>query len=118
MTAMMRTRLLVACLGSGAVAFLSAQQAPANKPDTQEVTQMIERLRHDAGPRWTYAVHFWCEEPRANRPDDPPILIGDAQEAHKLLGWNRSVQLCKLSRGFMWKWLKYLNQNTRRPAAQ
>jgi metallo-beta-lactamase class B len=70
---MMRTRLLVACLSSGAVAFVSAQQAPANKPDTPEVTRLIERLRHDVGPRWAYAVHFWCEEPRANRPDDPPI---------------------------------------------
>jgi metallo-beta-lactamase class B len=33
----------------------------------------IERLRRVAGARWADAVHFWCEEPRANRPDDPPI---------------------------------------------
>jgi metallo-beta-lactamase class B len=65
--------MLVACLCSGAVAIVSAQQAPANQPDAPEVTRMIERLRHDAGPRWADAVHFWCEEPRANRPDDPPI---------------------------------------------
>ena len=69
----MRTRLLVACLSSCAIAVLSAQQAPTNKPDTPEVTQMIERLRHEVGPRWVYALHFWCEEPRANRPDDPSI---------------------------------------------
>ena len=25
------------------------------------------------GPRWADAVHFWCEAPRANRPDDPVI---------------------------------------------
>ena len=34
---------------------------------------MIDRLRATVGPRWGDAVHFWCEEPRANRPDDPPI---------------------------------------------
>ena len=34
---------------------------------------MIEQLRMAAGPQWSYAVHFWCEEPRANRPDDPVI---------------------------------------------
>ena len=34
---------------------------------------MIERLRTAVGPRWAAAVHFWCEEPRANRPDDPAI---------------------------------------------
>src|SRR5512140_3411156 len=54
---------------------LSAQAPPqqATKPDTPQVTAMIERLKKDVGPRWAPTVHFWCEEPRANRPDDPPI---------------------------------------------
>jgi metallo-beta-lactamase class B len=47
-------------------------QAPA-RPDPSEVKALIEQTRAAAGPRWAYAVHFWCEEPRANRPDDPPI---------------------------------------------
>lgn len=34
---------------------------------------MIAQLRRAVGPRWESAVHFWCEAPRANRPDDPPI---------------------------------------------
>ena len=33
----------------------------------------IEQLRRAVGQKWAYAVHFWCEEPRANRPDDPVI---------------------------------------------
>jgi beta-lactamase superfamily II metal-dependent hydrolase len=70
-------RFGVALLISGSVAAAVAQQpgppqAPA-KPDTQEIKTMIERLRTAVGPRWAYAVHFWCEEPRANRPDDPAI---------------------------------------------
>ncbi len=47
-------------------------QAPA-KPDTAEIKALIEQTRTAAGPRWAYAVHFWCEEPRANRADDPVI---------------------------------------------
>jgi metallo-beta-lactamase class B len=67
----------VALLISGSVAAAVAQQpgppqVPA-KPDTQEVKTMVEQLRTAVGPRWAYAVHFWCEEPRANRPDDPVI---------------------------------------------
>ena len=54
---------------------LSAQQPvpPAPKPDSPDITRMIERLKQDVGPRWATAVHFWCEEPRANRADDPVI---------------------------------------------
>lgn len=53
---------------------LSAQQPPAPaKPDTPAITAMIEAARKAAAPEFTDAVHFWCEAPRANRPDDPPI---------------------------------------------
>ena len=34
---------------------------------------MIEAARKAAAPEFADAVHFWCEAPRANRPDDPPI---------------------------------------------
>jgi hypothetical protein len=47
-----------------------ANVPPPAKPDSPEIKQMIEQVRADAGSRWAYAVHFWCEEPRANRADD------------------------------------------------
>ena len=68
-------RLAAALLLSSVVAAIAAQQPPqaGAKPDTADVKTMIDRLRATVGPRWGDAVHFWCEEPRANRPDDPPI---------------------------------------------
>jgi metallo-beta-lactamase class B len=53
----------------------AAQQPPPApaKPDTPEITAMIEQARKAAAPQFADAVHFWCEAPRANRPDDPPI---------------------------------------------
>ena len=55
---------------------LSAQQPlpTSGKPDTPEITAMIEQARKAAAPEFVDAVHFWCEVPRANRPDDPPIV--------------------------------------------
>lgn len=65
------------CLAVAATVGLGAAQLPPapapSKPDTPAITAMIEQVRNTAGPRWAYAVHFWCEAPRANRPDDPPI---------------------------------------------
>ena len=57
-----------------AVGCLRAQPpmpAAPSKPDTPEIKAMIENIRKSAGPMWQYAVHFWCEEPRANTPTDP-----------------------------------------------
>jgi metallo-beta-lactamase class B len=55
---------------------LGAQQgqppAPA-KPDTPAITRQLDQLKTSVGPRWADAVRFWCESPRANRPDDPVI---------------------------------------------
>ena len=55
---------------------LAAQQsqptAPA-KPDSPAIIEQLDRLKASVGPRWADAVHFWCEAPRANRPDDPAI---------------------------------------------
>jgi metallo-beta-lactamase class B len=70
---MTRARIVLALAVVCAGAVLSAQQPAPPKPDTPDVTAMIERLKRESGSRWASAVHFWCEEPRANRPDDPPI---------------------------------------------
>ena len=53
----------------------AAQQPPAApaKPDTPEIAATIERARKAAAPEFTDAVHFWCEAPRPNGPNDPPI---------------------------------------------
>jgi metallo-beta-lactamase class B len=71
----MRLHAAFAILGALSLAVLSAQAPPppAAKPDSPDITRAIERLKQKSGPRWAYTVHFWCEEPRANRPDDPPI---------------------------------------------
>jgi metallo-beta-lactamase class B len=70
-------RVGTALLISTFVAAAAAQQpgpapGPA-KPDTPDIKAMIDQLRTAVGPQWSYAVHFWCEEPRANRADDPVI---------------------------------------------
>jgi len=70
---MTRARIVLALAAVCAGAVLSAQQPTPPKPDSPDVTAMLERLKRESGSRWAYAVHFWCEEPRANRPDDPPI---------------------------------------------
>jgi metallo-beta-lactamase class B len=54
---------------------LGAQQpqpAPA-VPDSPAIVQQIADLKAKVGPRWQDTVRFWCEAPRANRPDDPAI---------------------------------------------
>ena len=66
--------LMTLALLAASAALLAQQPAPAPaKPDTPAITAMITQLRAHVGPRWESAVHFWCEAPRANRPDDPPI---------------------------------------------
>ena len=68
---------LTACSSCcSAVIGLSAQQPPAAppRPDTPAITAMIEAARKAAAPEFADAVHFWCEAPRANRLDDPPIV--------------------------------------------
>jgi metallo-beta-lactamase class B len=67
-------RLAAAALVSATAAAAVPQQTPPPaKPDSPAITMMIDELRRSAGPRWASALHFWCEAPRANRPDDPPI---------------------------------------------
>ncbi len=54
------------------IAAQQTQPAPA-KPDSPAIIEQLDQLKKSVGPRWGDAVHFWCEAPRANRPDDPVI---------------------------------------------
>jgi metallo-beta-lactamase class B len=46
--------------------------APA-KPDSPEVVGLIEKTKKAGGPMWAEEAHFFCEAPRANSANDPPI---------------------------------------------
>src|SRR5689334_10234247 len=46
--------------------------APA-KPDSEAVKALIEKAKKAGGPMWAGEEHFFCEAPRANSPNDPPI---------------------------------------------
>src|SRR5580700_11975859 len=48
------------------------EAAPA-KPDSDAVKSLIEKAKKTSGPEWAGEAHFFCEAPRPNRPDDPPI---------------------------------------------
>ena len=54
---------------------LLAQAPPAEpaKPDSPEVKSLIEKAKKSGGAKWADEAHFFCEAPRANRADDPPI---------------------------------------------
>ena len=54
---------------------LSAQAPPTtpSKPDSEQVNALIEKAKKAGGPMWAYEEHFFCEAPRANSPNDPPI---------------------------------------------
>ena len=51
---------------------LSAQ-APQPKPDSPAVQAIVARAKNAAGAMWAEEAHFFCEAPRANSPNDPPI---------------------------------------------
>jgi len=55
--------------------FLLAQAPPAApaKPDSDEVKALIEKAKKTGGTMWADEEHFFCEAPRANNPNDPPI---------------------------------------------
>jgi metallo-beta-lactamase class B len=67
----MRPHMIVVLL----VSALYGQQpaaAPA-KPDSEAVKALIEKAKKAGGPMWASEEHFFCEAPRANSPNDPPI---------------------------------------------
>src|SRR5215472_2697714 len=49
-----------------------AASQPA-KPDSPAVQALIEKAKIVGGPMWAEEAHFFCEAPRANSPNDPPI---------------------------------------------
>src|SRR5277367_5988972 len=65
--------ILPCCLLSAAL--LEAQPPPVApvQPDSDAVKALIEKAKKTAGPEWAGEAHFFCEAPRANRPDDPSI---------------------------------------------
>jgi metallo-beta-lactamase class B len=63
---------LLAIMLPGLLPAQTPDAAPA-KPDSVEVQALIEKAKKAGGPMWAYEERFFCEEPRANRPDDPVI---------------------------------------------
>src|SRR5688500_7284813 len=61
------------CAAAGRLAAQQGQPPAPAKPDSPAITGQLARLKESVGPRWADAVRFWCETPRANRPDDPVI---------------------------------------------
>ena len=70
-----RCTAVVVLMFATAVCLAAQQSQPAApaKPDSPAIVEQLDRLKASVGPRWADAVHFWCEAPRANRPDDPTI---------------------------------------------
>lgn len=61
--------VVVFCMG-----LLKTQAPPtAAKPDSEQVKALIEKAKKTGGQMWAYEEHFFCEAPRANSPNDPPI---------------------------------------------
>src|SRR5262245_37560131 len=48
-------------------------QAPEPRPDSPAVQAIVARAKTAAGAMWAEEAHFFCEAPRANSPNDPPI---------------------------------------------
>ena len=68
----MKTKFAVGIL---CVSLANAQPptaAPA-KPDSEAVKVLIGKTKKAGGPMWADEAHFFCEAPRANSPNDPPI---------------------------------------------
>jgi metallo-beta-lactamase class B len=63
----------VGCLAGLAQAAASAQAPAPAKPDSPAVTALVEKAKKTSGTTWAEEFHFFCEAPRPNRPDDPPI---------------------------------------------
>jgi metallo-beta-lactamase class B len=63
------TIIVLVSLGAGAL----LGQAPESKPDSPAVQAIVARAKSTAGAMWAEEAHFFCEAPRANSPNDPPI---------------------------------------------
>jgi metallo-beta-lactamase class B len=56
-----------------AAPLLAQAPAPEPKPDSPAVQAIVARAKAAAGAMWAEEAHFFCEAPRANSPNDPPI---------------------------------------------
>src|SRR6516164_7459895 len=65
-------RCLVCCILSTGLLRAQVNATPA-KPDSEAVRAMIEKAKKAGGPTWAEELHFFCEAPRANSPNDPVI---------------------------------------------
>jgi metallo-beta-lactamase class B len=68
----MKKIISVAVIAGGVVFGQPPAQAPA-KPDSDAVKALVEKAKKAGGPMWAGEEHFFCEAPRANSPNDPPI---------------------------------------------
>jgi metallo-beta-lactamase class B len=68
----MNKLICVCAISAGLLCAQPPQPAPA-KPDSEAVKALIEKAKKAGGPMWAGEEHFFCEAPRANSPNDPPI---------------------------------------------
>jgi metallo-beta-lactamase class B len=66
-------QLLIGFSFSALVATTVSAQVPEAKPDSPAVQAIVARAKTAAGAMWAEEAHFFCEAPRANSPNDPPI---------------------------------------------
>lgn len=64
---------VIAVLALCAAASAQPPASPPAKPDSEAVKALVEKAKKAGGPMWAYEEHFFCEAPRPNSPNDPPI---------------------------------------------
>jgi hypothetical protein len=69
---LIKTFSFAIALSLGPACSLQAQPVPG-KPDSPEITALIEKAKKIAGTQWADAERFFCEMPHANSPNDPVI---------------------------------------------
>jgi metallo-beta-lactamase class B len=71
---MLKNRYVLPCFVLSAVLLRGqAPEATAAKPDSDRVKALIDKAKKTAGAEWAGEAHFFCEAPRANSPNDPPL---------------------------------------------
>jgi metallo-beta-lactamase class B len=68
----MKSPIAATLLGAGLMCGQAPPSAP-QKPDSEAIKALIEKTKKAGGPMWAEEAHFFCEAPRANSPNDPPI---------------------------------------------
>jgi metallo-beta-lactamase class B len=65
--------ILPCCALSVALLHAQAPEAAPAKPDSPAVKALIDKAKKTGGAMWAAEEHFFCEAPRPNSPNDPPI---------------------------------------------